>query len=178
MSAEYVWGAIFIMMGVTYISRIIPFLLLAGKPVPRWFKTWLTYVPTAIFGALVLPDVFLPAGSLDLGLNNLYLWSTVIIFPLVYKKITGAGDSQRRRRLALPRRTLINRHSLQYREESALEIFYRSYHGLAILPHRRPKSFVINTALTAPLGIALVTAGIVASLTSAWRWPAFGASAL
>ena len=27
----------------------------------------------------------LPAGSLDLGLNNLYLWSTVIIFPLVYK---------------------------------------------------------------------------------------------
>lgn len=85
MSAEYVWGAIFIMMGVTYISRIIPFLLLAGKPVPRWFKTWLTYVPTAIFGALVLPDVFLPAGSLDLGLNNLYLWSTVIIFPLVYK---------------------------------------------------------------------------------------------
>ena len=70
MSAEYVWGAIFIMMGVTYISRIIPFLLLAGKPVPRWFKTWLTYVPT---------------GSLDLGLNNLYLWSTVIIFPLVYK---------------------------------------------------------------------------------------------
>lgn len=52
MSAEYVWGAIFIMMGVTYISRIIPFLLLAGKPVPRWFKTWLTYVPTAIFGAL------------------------------------------------------------------------------------------------------------------------------
>ena len=84
-SAEYGWGAIFIMMGVTYISRIIPFLLLAGKPVPRWFKTWLTYVPTAIFGALVLPDVFLPAGSLDLGLNNLYLWSTVIIFPLVYK---------------------------------------------------------------------------------------------
>ena len=67
MSAEYVWGAIFIMMGVTYISRIIPFLLLAGKPVPRWFKTWLTYVPTAIFGALVLPDVFLSAGSLDLG---------------------------------------------------------------------------------------------------------------
>lgn len=39
MSAEYIWGAIFIMMGVTYISRIIPFLLLAGKPVPRWFKT-------------------------------------------------------------------------------------------------------------------------------------------
>lgn len=67
MSAEYVWGAIFIMMGVTYISRIIPFLLLAGKPVPRWFKTWLTYVPTAIFGALVLPDVFLSAGSLGSG---------------------------------------------------------------------------------------------------------------
>lgn len=85
MSAEYVWGAIFIMMGVTYVSRITPFLLLAGKPVPRWFKTWLTYVPTAIFGALVLPDVFLPAGTFDLSPGNLYLWSTVIILPLIYK---------------------------------------------------------------------------------------------
>ena len=27
----------------------------------------------------------MPAGSLDLGLHNLYLWSTVIILPLVYK---------------------------------------------------------------------------------------------
>ncbi len=49
MSAEYVWGAIFIMMGVTYISRIIPFLLLAGKPVPRWFKTWLTLCADSYF---------------------------------------------------------------------------------------------------------------------------------
>ena len=78
MSAEYVWGAIFIMMGVTYISRIIPFLLLAGKPVPRWFKTWLTYVPTAIFGALVLPDVFLPAGSLDLGYKTKSLGLAIV----------------------------------------------------------------------------------------------------
>lgn len=85
MSVEYIWGAIFIMLGVTYISRIAPFLLLAGKPMPRWFKTWLTYVPTAIFGALVLPDVFMPAGRLDLGMHNLYLWSTIIILPLVYK---------------------------------------------------------------------------------------------
>ncbi|MFQ9522359.1 MAG: hypothetical protein ACLR2G_01265 [Phascolarctobacterium faecium] len=42
------------------------------------------------------------------------------------------------------------------------------------MPHRRPKSFVINTALTAPLGIALVTAGIVAffdiSLALACFW--------
>lgn len=85
MSAEYIWSAILIMTGVTYISRIVPFWLLAGKPVPRWFKTWLSYVPTAIFGALVLPEIFLPTGTFDLGLHNLYLWSTVIIFPLVYK---------------------------------------------------------------------------------------------
>ena len=63
MSAEYVWGAIFIMMGVTYISRIIPFLLLAGKPVPRWFKTWLTYVPTAIFGRWSCPTSFCPQAA-------------------------------------------------------------------------------------------------------------------
>lgn len=85
MSAKYIWSAIFIMLCVTYFSRIVPFILLAGKPVPRWFKTWLTYVPTAIFGALVLPDIFLVDGNLSLGFENLYLWSTVIIFPLIYK---------------------------------------------------------------------------------------------
>ncbi len=85
MSAEYIWSAIFIMLGVTYFSRIVPFVLLAGKPMPHWFKTWLTYVPTAIFGALVLPDIFITGGSLNLSPDNLYLWSTVIIFPLVYK---------------------------------------------------------------------------------------------
>lgn len=63
MSAEYVWGAIFIMMGVTYISRIIPFLLLAGKPVPRWFKTWLTYVPTAISARWFCPTSFCPQAA-------------------------------------------------------------------------------------------------------------------
>lgn len=124
-------------------------------------------MPTAIFGALVLPDVFLSAGSLDLGLNNLYLWSTVIIFPLVYKtKSLGLADSQRRRRLCTAAgRTLINRHSLQHREESALEIFLQGLTmGLAYLAPTAPKIFLSSTRRSPqPLGIALVTAGIVAS---------------
>ena len=31
------------------------------------------------------PTSFCPQAARILGLNNLYLWSTVIIFPLVYK---------------------------------------------------------------------------------------------
>lgn len=85
MNAEYLWSATFVMLGATYISRIAPFLLLANKPLPRWFKIWLTYVPTAIFGALVLPEILLSGGQLNLSLQNPSFWSTLIIFPLIYK---------------------------------------------------------------------------------------------
>ena len=46
--------------------------------------------------------------------------------------------------------------------------------GWPILPHRHPNLFVINTALTAPLGIALVTAGIVAFFDISLALACFG----
>lgn len=51
--------------------------------------------------------------------------------------------------------------------------------GLAYLaPIGAQNLFVINTALTAPLGIALVTAGIVAFFDISLALACFGASAL
>lgn len=85
MTFAYIWISILLMALVTYIPRMLPLILLAKYTLPEWFKTWLTFVPTAIFGALVFPDVFLNQGSLDISFNNLSFWSTVFIVPIALK---------------------------------------------------------------------------------------------
>ena len=44
-----------------------------------------TYIPTAIFGALIFPDIFLKDNALNFSLQNYGLWATVCAFPIVYK---------------------------------------------------------------------------------------------
>lgn len=85
MSSSYAWTVIVLMTIVTYIPRSVPMLLLAHRGLPHWFTVWLTFVPTAIFGALVFPDIFLMDGRIALGLNNIALWTTVLISPLVLR---------------------------------------------------------------------------------------------
>jgi branched-subunit amino acid transport protein len=72
-------------------------LILSHYNLPAWFTRWLTFVPTAIFGALVFPDIFITNNHINLALNNVALWTTVIITPLAVKTkslgytiITGA----------------------------------------------------------------------------------------
>lgn len=85
MTTKYIWISIVLMSLVTYIPRMLPLVLLSKYKLPAWFKTWLTFVPTAIFGALVFPDVFLIEGSMDLSFTNLNFWSTVFIVPIALK---------------------------------------------------------------------------------------------
>lgn len=85
MTFAYIWISIILMAIVTYIPRMLPLILLSKYKLPEWFKTWLTFVPTAIFGALVFPDVFLNQGTLDISFNNLSFWSTLFIVPLALK---------------------------------------------------------------------------------------------
>lgn len=42
-------------MIVTYIPRVLPFILISGKPLPRKVIVFLEYVPYAALGALILP---------------------------------------------------------------------------------------------------------------------------
>ena len=63
----------------------LPLLLLRGRKLPDWFNIWLKYIPTAIFGALIFPDIFLKNGALDFTLQNYGLWATICAFPIVYK---------------------------------------------------------------------------------------------
>ena len=43
---------------VTYIPRVIPFLTISNKSMPKKLKQFLEYVPYTALGALILPGVF------------------------------------------------------------------------------------------------------------------------
>ena len=85
MSKEYIWCVIIIVAVASYLPRVIPLLLLSGRGLPHWFKVWLTFVPTAIFGSLVFPDIFLLGNELNFTLNNIALWTTLLITPRALK---------------------------------------------------------------------------------------------
>lgn len=85
MSQQYIFGVILIMALTGFLPRIIPMAILKKHPIPHWFKVWLTFVPPAIFGALVFPDIFLTQGRLNLSLTNIPLLTTLLITPLVLK---------------------------------------------------------------------------------------------
>lgn len=61
-----VWLTIFGMALVTYATRVIPLLTMRSKFDPR-LERFLSYVPPAIFAALIVPAIFAPNSSLDLG---------------------------------------------------------------------------------------------------------------
>jgi branched-subunit amino acid transport protein len=53
-----IWLAIIGMAVVTYISRVTMLLALRGEVVP-WLRRWLSYVPVAVFTALILPPLLI-----------------------------------------------------------------------------------------------------------------------
>ena len=78
-------GVILIMALTGFLPRVLPMAILKKHPIPHWFKVWLNFVPPAIFGALVFPDIFLTEGHVALSLHNIPLLTTLLITPLVLK---------------------------------------------------------------------------------------------
>lgn len=46
------------MTAVTYIPRLMPFLVISDKPIPAYWRRFLTYLPYTALGALIIPGVF------------------------------------------------------------------------------------------------------------------------
>lgn len=68
------------MMFVTYIPRLIPFIMVSGKKLPRKLNRFLQFVPYTALGALIVPGVFsatpeMPQASLvGMGFAFVYTW--------------------------------------------------------------------------------------------------------
>ncbi len=52
-----IWLVIAGMFAVTYVPRVLPFLLGREIPFPRWLRRWLRLFPYAALGALILPGI-------------------------------------------------------------------------------------------------------------------------
>ena len=59
---------LFIMAGVTYLIRVLPFVIFKGKITNTFVKSFLYYVPYAVLGAMTFPAVFSATGSLSTAL--------------------------------------------------------------------------------------------------------------
>lgn len=56
---------------VTYIPRLLPFILLEGQPLPKKMTQFLEYIPYAALGALILPGALsaIPEAPLASGVG-------------------------------------------------------------------------------------------------------------
>ena len=49
---------VLLMAGVTYIPRLLPLVFVRADKLPARFKLFLSYIPYAVLGALIIPDGF------------------------------------------------------------------------------------------------------------------------
>lgn len=78
------------MAAVTYLPRLIPFLMLTGKQIPKRVDAFLQCIPVAAIGALIVPGVFTATPDLPLaGIAGITftliigLWRGGIILPVL-----------------------------------------------------------------------------------------------
>lgn len=54
---------LFIMAGVTYLVRALPFVIFRGKIKNIFIKSFLHYMPYAVLGAMTFPDILFSTGN-------------------------------------------------------------------------------------------------------------------
>jgi branched-subunit amino acid transport protein len=69
------------MLGVTYLPRVFPVLLLSSRSLPPLVTSWLKYVPVAVLAAMLLPSLVIQEGHVSFGLKNLFFWAA---FPTIF----------------------------------------------------------------------------------------------
>lgn len=68
------------MMLVTYIPRLLPFIIISGQKLPQGIRKFLLFIPPTALGALIIPGVFSavpgkPLASLvGIGFACIYAW--------------------------------------------------------------------------------------------------------
>ena len=85
---------IFGMCLATLVPRVVPVTLLAGRELPPLLARWLSFVPVSVLAALVMPDLVLVGGNLELSSDNLFF---IASFPTLKRKpfqctCRGYGD--------------------------------------------------------------------------------------
>jgi len=73
-SATSIWIMIFCVSAVSLLPRILPVALFSRFEFPEILKRWLSFVAPAVLGGLTALSVLAPSGSIDISLQNRYIW--------------------------------------------------------------------------------------------------------
>lgn len=58
------WIYMLVMFGVTYLIRVLPFVIFQKKIENRFIRSFLAYIPYTVLGAMTFPAVFYATGSI------------------------------------------------------------------------------------------------------------------
>lgn len=79
----------FFLIGMTlssFLPRILPLLASRGREIPEKAVKWLSYVPAAVFAALIASDIFFWEGSVSLNpIFNVKLLPSLLVLWISFK---------------------------------------------------------------------------------------------
>ena len=81
MNLSFAFLAVVLMAVVTYLPRVIPFVLFRREIKSNYIRSFLHYVPYAVLGALTFPDIFYSTGTLHTAICG-----TFVALLLAYKE--------------------------------------------------------------------------------------------
>lgn len=64
------WIVMFAAGLATYLTRLSSILVVGEKGMPPLITRALRFVPPAVLTAIIIPEIFIPGGSIDLGWTN------------------------------------------------------------------------------------------------------------
>jgi branched-subunit amino acid transport protein len=77
---------IFIGGGIlTYASRISFIYLMGRLEIPAWLKRSLRFVPPAVLSAIIVPELVIQAGKIDLSLDNYRLFAGIFAILVAWR---------------------------------------------------------------------------------------------
>lgn len=63
MKSENFWMYLLVMFGVTYLIRVLPFIVFRRKIENKYVRSFLAYIPYTVLGAMTFPAVLYATGS-------------------------------------------------------------------------------------------------------------------
>jgi branched-subunit amino acid transport protein len=83
---------------VTYLTRVLPLLTLTEMRLPPLLLRWLSFIPVAVLGALLGPELLLEGGKLNFSIGNHHLLAALPSFiaavktrSLLWTVVAGMG---------------------------------------------------------------------------------------
>ena len=84
---------IFVMAGVTYLIRMIPFAFFRKKIKSKFFRSFLYYIPYAVLSAMTIPAIFYSTGSVITSVAGTVVAVVLAYFdlPLIVVALAASG---------------------------------------------------------------------------------------